>query len=78
MEEKYGLVKDSRVTLKKCDSCVEKESKKAIIKEASYLLFEMNEKGCPQWELGVGDCGKPECWFCRVQKCVDALDDMEI
>jgi hypothetical protein len=48
--------------------------KKSLLHEASYLLYKKLPENCPDWIQGIGDCNKPECEFCRIQKCIDKLD----
>jgi hypothetical protein len=47
---------------------------KTLINEAIYLLFKKQPDSCPNWIEGIGDCNKPECEFCRIQRCIDELE----
>jgi len=51
------------------------EEIKDMIREAIYLLGENQPDQCPNWKINVGDCNKPECKFCRIQKCIDKLEE---
>ena len=46
----------------------------SLIREAIYLITIKQPENCPNWIEGVGDCNKPECEFCRIQRCIDELE----
>jgi len=46
----------------------------SLLREAIYLLTIKQPENCPNWIEGVGDCNKPECEFCRIQRCIDELE----
>lgn len=46
----------------------------SLLREAIYLLSIKQPDNCPNWIKGVGDCNKPECEFCRIQRCIDELE----
>ena len=46
----------------------------SLLREAIYLLTIKQPENCPNWIEGVGDCNKPECGFCRIQRCIDELE----
>ena len=31
---------------------------------------------CSDWIEGVGDCGKNSCNFCRIEKCINNLENI--
>lgn len=46
-----------------------------IIGEATFLLRVLQSESCPDWVEGVGDCHRVECKFCRVEKCLNDLEN---
>ena len=46
----------------------------SLLREAIYLLTIKQPENCPNWIEGVCDCNKPECEFCRIQRCIDELE----
>lgn len=46
-----------------------------ILSEAAFLLRTNSPEECLRWIGGIGDCGKPDCPFCRVLKCIEDLDE---
>jgi len=46
----------------------------SLLREAIYLLTIKQPENCPNWIEDVGDCNKPECEFCRIQRCIDELE----
>lgn len=46
----------------------------SLLCEVIYLLSVKQPNNCPNWIDGFGDCGEPECTFCRIQKCINDLE----
>jgi len=46
----------------------------SLLREAIYLLTIKQTNNCPNWIESIGDCNKPECEFCRIQRCIDELE----
>ena len=42
-----------------------------------YLLNILEPDECPGWIEGVGDCGKPDCIFCQIESCLQAIDEIQ-
>ena len=45
-----------------------------LIEEAYNLLRISQPENCPKWKKGIGSCKEPDCVYCRMQKCINALD----
>lgn len=45
-----------------------------LLNEIIFLLRKSQPNSCYEWKEGIGDCGKLECPFCRIKKCIDALE----
>jgi hypothetical protein len=52
------------------------EVREELWKEVVYLLHKYQSESCPQWIEGVGDCNKSDCEFCRLQRCIDAVETL--
>lgn len=48
----------------------------SCLSEAKYLLYTKQPDKCANWKEGVSDCHKSECEFCRIQKCIDKLENI--
>ena len=49
---------------------------KVYIHEAILLLAQTQSQKCPKWTGGDRLCNKPECEFCRVQRCIKDLENI--
>ena len=48
--------------------------KDLVLNETIFLLRKSQSVICYGWQEGVGDCKKLECPFCRIEKCIGALE----
>lgn len=48
---------------------------KSLLQEAMYLLFISQPDHCPDWIKDIGNCNKPECKFCRIQRLIEELEN---
>ena len=42
--------------------------------ETIFSLRKSQPNSCYEWKEGIGDCGNLECPFCRIEKCINALE----
>jgi hypothetical protein len=62
------------VDLKNEKQCAIHDVSESLLRETIYLLSIKQSNNCSNWIEGVGDCKKPECEFCRIQRCIDELE----
>jgi hypothetical protein len=56
---------------------VEVKQQEKILTECENLLRTLKPESCPEWRFGIGDCGKSDCIFCRVSRCVEKIADLK-
>jgi hypothetical protein len=69
-----GQINDLIEKLKQVKNCSIPDVSESLLRETIYLLSIKQPDSCPNWIEGVGDCNKPECEFCRIQRCIDELE----
>lgn len=52
------------------------DATKILMLEAIHLLTRKQPLKCPEWAEGIGDCHKPDCEFCRTEKCIDEINNL--
>jgi len=54
--------------------CAIHDVSESLLCESIYLLSIKQPDSCPNWIEGISNCNKPECEFCRIQRCIDELE----
>lgn len=49
----------------------------SIQSEIIFLLRKNQPNNCNNWIEGIGDCMKDGCEFCRIEKCINAIESIE-
>ena len=47
----------------------------SLLVETIFLLRKNQPNKCPEWIKDIGDCKQSTCEFCRIEKCIDALEN---